>query len=160
MILFLTAMEDPSSRFSTWAHQYRRRISKGNLGHSSKEPITLLRDGDQPFEFDIRFFDRPYRFAFSDTASPEEWKLLNPHVVVLCYDISSRLSLINVQRLVSSDCPPLISTRGESNILPVDQRNQDNLCRENRFTSIIPRLEERFEIGVRSKWYHLSSRSV
>ena len=77
-----------------------RRISKGSASHASKESITLLRDGDQPFVFDIRFFDRPYRFEFYDTASPENWKLLNPNVVVLCYDISSRLSLINIQRLV------------------------------------------------------------
>jgi len=82
--------------------QDARRISKGTAGHSTKGPITLLRDGDQPFIFDIRFFNKPYRFEFYDTASPESWKLLNPNLIVLCYDISSRLSLINIQRLV---CP-------------------------------------------------------
>jgi len=77
-----------------------RRISKGTEGHASKGPISLLRDGDQPFIFEIKFFNRPYRFEFYDTASPESWKLLTPKVIVLCYDISSRLSLINVQRFV------------------------------------------------------------
>ncbi|KAL3428176.1 Rho-like small GTPase [Phlyctema vagabunda] len=73
------------------------KISKGS-GSTGNDEIRLLRDGDQPFVFDIRFFDRPYRFEFYDTGSPENWRLLKPHVVVLCYDISSRLSLINVQR--------------------------------------------------------------
>jgi Ras family protein A len=79
-----------------------RRISKGSDSHSSKQPIILLRDNDQPFVFDISFFNRPYRFEFYDTASPENWTLLQPDVIVLCYDVSSRLSLINVQRVV---CP-------------------------------------------------------
>ena len=78
-----------------------RRISKGSIAHDKKGPITLLRDGDQPFVFDITFFNRPYRFEFYDTSSPENWTLLRPDVIVLCYDISSRLSLIHAQRFVS-----------------------------------------------------------
>ncbi|KAG0652677.1 GTP-binding rho5 [Hyphodiscus hymeniophilus] len=76
------------------------RISKGSSHpfHSEKDVITLLKDSSQPFVFDIKFYNRPYRFVFYDTASPETWTLLHPHVVVLCYDISSRLSLINIQR--------------------------------------------------------------
>jgi Ras family protein A len=77
-----------------------RRISKGTTGHSTQEPLTLLKDSDQPFCFDIRFYNRPYRFEFYDTGSPDHWALLKPHVIVLCYDVSSRLSLINVQRVV------------------------------------------------------------
>jgi Ras family protein A len=83
-----------------------RRISKGSISHSSKEPISLLRDIDQPFIFDISFFNRPYRFEFYDTASPENWTLLQPDVIVFCYDISSRLSLINIQRVVRLSLPP------------------------------------------------------
>jgi Ras homolog gene family, member A len=79
-----------------------RRISKGSTSHLSKEPIAILRDNDQPFIFDISFFNRPYRFQFYDTASPENWTLLQPDVIVLCYDLSSRLSLINIQRVVRS----------------------------------------------------------
>ena len=78
-----------------------RRISKGSVAHDKKGPITLLRDGDQPFVFDITFFNRPYRFEFYDTSSPENWTLLRPDVIVLCYDVSSRLSLIHAQRFVS-----------------------------------------------------------
>ncbi len=78
-----------------------RRISKGPTTHSAIESLTLLRDGDQPFIFDITFFNRPYRFEFYDTCSPENWTILQPHVIVLCYDISCRLSLINIQRFVS-----------------------------------------------------------
>lgn len=42
-------------------------------------------------------YNRPYRFEFSDTASPENWTLLSPDFVVLCYDISDRRSLLNTQ---------------------------------------------------------------
>ena len=44
-------------------------------------------------------YNRPYRFEFSDTASPENWTLLSPDFVVLCYDISDRRSLINTQSM-------------------------------------------------------------
>jgi len=77
-----------------------RRISKGSSGSSSANPIALLRDGDQPFVFDIRDKGNSYRLEFYDTASPENWTLVTPNVIILCYDISSRLSLINIQRLV------------------------------------------------------------
>lgn len=57
---------------------------------------------DQPFVFEIRTRAGKYRFEFYDTSSPESWKLLRPDLVVVCYDISQRLSLINLQRVVSS----------------------------------------------------------
>ena len=99
----------PASPFPSWLKltDIIRRISKGSTSHSSKELISLLRDNDQPFIFDISFFSRPYRFEFYDTASPENWTLLKPDVIVLCYDISSRLSLINIQRVVSLLSSPL-----------------------------------------------------
>ncbi|TVY56219.1 GTP-binding protein rhoA [Lachnellula cervina] len=79
------------------------RISQGPNNNSSSpskdKPIPLLKDINQPFVFDISLKSTPYRFHLYDTASPESWTLLTPHVVILCYDISSRLSLINVQRL-------------------------------------------------------------
>lgn len=78
-----------------------RRISKGSAPHYTTTPLTPLRDLDQPFIFDITFYNRPYRFEFYDTASPQHYSMLEPNVIVLCYDISSRLSLINVQRFVS-----------------------------------------------------------
>jgi hypothetical protein len=139
---------------------YFRRISKGNTGHSSGGPITLLRDGDQPFIFDIRFFNRPYRFEFYDTASPVSWKLLNPKLIVLCYDISSRLSLINMKRFVRllSLYVPLVVL-----IFEVAQRNQ-KFCRNGFFwwirsSNSCPRIEERSKIRNRSQWHHLSAGS-
>lgn len=44
-------------------------------------------------------YNRPYRFEFSDTASPENWTLLSPDFVILCYDINDRRSLINAQEV-------------------------------------------------------------
>jgi len=69
----------------------------GTHGHSSANSLPVLRDMDQPFPFDIRMYNRPYRFEFYDTASPENYTLLRPAVVVLCYSISNPESLSNVR---------------------------------------------------------------
>ena len=57
-----------------------------------------LRDLDQPFVYDIRMYNRFYRFEFYDTSSPENYTLLRPDFVVLCYSIGDRQSLINLQQ--------------------------------------------------------------
>lgn len=44
-------------------------------------------------------YNRFYRFQFYDTASPKHYTLLTPDFVVLCYDISNRSSLVNVQHV-------------------------------------------------------------
>lgn len=41
-------------------------------------------------------YNRPYRFEFYDTASPNNYTLLKPSVVVLCYSIASPDSLKSV----------------------------------------------------------------
>lgn len=55
---------------------------------------------DQPFIFEIKSGTGQYRFEFFDTDCPENWRLLEPDAIVICYDISQRLSLINMQRYV------------------------------------------------------------
>ncbi|KAJ9144853.1 p-loop containing nucleoside triphosphate hydrolase protein [Coniochaeta hoffmannii] len=75
------------------------RISQGNHKATDNAPVTLLRDLDQPFIFELRGRVATYRLEFSDTSSPENWQLLRPDIVIICYDISNRLSLINMQRL-------------------------------------------------------------
>ena len=61
--------------------------------------LPLLRDLDQPFTYDISMPRRSYRLEFYDTSSPESYTLLEPNLVVLCYDIKDRRSLINVQQI-------------------------------------------------------------
>ncbi|KAH6604882.1 hypothetical protein Trco_006589 [Trichoderma cornu-damae] len=61
-------------------------------------PIPLLRDIDQPYVFSVNISTKSYRFEFYDTSCPENWRLLDPDVIVICYDISQRLSLINMKR--------------------------------------------------------------
>ncbi|KAK3947806.1 P-loop containing nucleoside triphosphate hydrolase protein [Pseudoneurospora amorphoporcata] len=75
------------------------RISRGRHNLKGRASVILLRDLDQPFIFDIRTRRGEYRFEFYDTSSPESWRLLRPDLVILCYDISLRLSLINLQRV-------------------------------------------------------------
>ncbi|KAH8899620.1 P-loop containing nucleoside triphosphate hydrolase protein [Thozetella sp. PMI_491] len=75
------------------------RISQGSENLVGKVPVTLLRDMDQPYVFEIRSRKAEYRFEFYDTSSPESWRLLKPDLIVICYDISQRLSLINLQRV-------------------------------------------------------------
>lgn len=75
-----------------------RRLSAGE----NVNPIPLLRDIDQPFIFNVNLSARKYQLEFQDTSSPENWRLLDPDVVVICYDISQRLSLLNMKRYVRS----------------------------------------------------------
>ncbi|KAL1582469.1 hypothetical protein WHR41_08850 [Cladosporium halotolerans] len=72
------------------------RLTLGTGGHSTKGPLPVLRDLDQPFPFNIRMYNRPYRFEFYDTASPQNYTLLRPAVVILCYSIASPESLKSV----------------------------------------------------------------
>lgn len=72
------------------------RLTLGVRVHDENLPpyqLPTLRDSDQPFAFDIALYGRPYRLQFYDTASPENYTLLRPSFVILCYDISSRASL-------------------------------------------------------------------
>ncbi|KAL2258139.1 hypothetical protein VTK26DRAFT_8675 [Humicola hyalothermophila] len=93
------------------------RISQGRQNLHGRAPFTLLKDMDQPFVFDIRSRTGQYRLEFYDTSSPDSWRLLRPDLVVVCYDISQRLSLINLQRVwikqvrstfASSDALPML----------------------------------------------------
>jgi len=66
--------------------------SRLTLGSSLQTPpnatLPTLYDLDQPFPFNIRLYNRPYRFEFSDTASPTNYTLLKPAVIILCYSIA------------------------------------------------------------------------
>ncbi|KAI4870619.1 P-loop containing nucleoside triphosphate hydrolase protein [Hypoxylon rubiginosum] len=75
------------------------RISGGSDSLEGHAPITLLRDINQPFIFEIRNRKRTYRLEFYDTSCPEDWHLLEPNLVLICYDISQRSSLLNMQRV-------------------------------------------------------------
>ncbi|MCJ1322031.1 hypothetical protein MMC15_007376 [Xylographa vitiligo] len=91
------------------------RLSHGqNSVRTQTTGFTLLRDFDQPFVYDIRMYNRPYRFEFYDTASPENYTLLHPDFVILCYDISSRKSLVNVQQVWRKDAIRNYATQDES----------------------------------------------
>ncbi|KAI0202656.1 P-loop containing nucleoside triphosphate hydrolase protein [Astrocystis sublimbata] len=75
------------------------RISKGASSLDGHADITLLKDEDQPFIFMLRNRRYAYRLEFYDTSSPETWRLLQPDLILICYDISQRLSLINMERV-------------------------------------------------------------
>ncbi|KAF4993282.1 hypothetical protein FGRMN_6549 [Fusarium graminum] len=61
-------------------------------------PIPMLRDIDQPYIFGIKTGSKQFQFQFFDTSSPDNWRTLDPDAIVICFDISQRLSLINMQR--------------------------------------------------------------
>lgn len=75
--------------------------------------------------FNIRNKKGSYQLDFYDTASPENWTLLTPNVIILCYDISSRLSLINIQRLVRSI--DILSCQPISQVVLVDTGNSKGI---------------------------------
>ena len=63
------------------------------VGHEWTKPLPPLRDLDQPYAFNIRLYNRFYRFELSDTASPTNYTLLKPSVLVMCFDIGTPSSL-------------------------------------------------------------------
>ncbi|TLD11026.1 hypothetical protein PgNI_05737, partial [Pyricularia grisea] len=75
------------------------RVAQGKERLTGRAEITLLRDSDQPFFFELRSRKGVYRIEFHDTSGPTNWRLLQPDFIVICYDISRRLSLINMQRV-------------------------------------------------------------
>jgi Ras family protein A len=80
---------------------YASRLSLGVQPQNDDLPpysLPTLRDSDQPFEFDISLYNRPYKLQFYDTKSPENYTLLRPQFVILCYDISSRSSLASLSK--------------------------------------------------------------
>ncbi|KAK4228347.1 GTP-binding protein RHO4 [Podospora fimiseda] len=106
------------------------RMSQGRQNLHGRTSIDLLRDMDQPFVFEIRSKSGKYRFEFYDTSSPENWRLLHPDLVVICYDISQRLSLINLQRVWIKE---VRSTFSSADTLPIlvlglkrDLRSEDD----------------------------------
>ncbi|KAF2095764.1 P-loop containing nucleoside triphosphate hydrolase protein [Rhizodiscina lignyota] len=79
-------------------------LSRLTLGYRSQNDnlppyhLPTLRDLDQPFTFDIRLYNRPYRFLFYDTASPQNYTTLQPDFLILCYDISRRETLQSLKK--------------------------------------------------------------
>lgn len=78
------------------------RVSGGGESLEGHSHITILRDIDQPFIFEVRGRTQVYRLEFYDTSCPENWRLLQPDLVLICYDIGNRPSLINMQKVVST----------------------------------------------------------
>ncbi|KAL4897316.1 P-loop containing nucleoside triphosphate hydrolase protein [Aspergillus ambiguus] len=65
---------------------------------SSNASIELLRDTDQPFLYDIHFSKKSFTLEIYDTACPNQhWSTLQPDVVLLAFDISSRDSLAGLK---------------------------------------------------------------
>lgn len=70
-------------------------------GPSDNEPNTLelLRDGDQPFIYDVRFSKKTFTLELYDTSNPNQhWTNLKPDVVVLAFDISNRDTLAGLKQ--------------------------------------------------------------
>ncbi|KAJ5574089.1 uncharacterized protein N7459_008516 [Penicillium hispanicum] len=70
--------------------------SQPNVPYDSS--FDLLRDGDQPFIYDIQFSKKKFVLEMYDTASPNQhWTTLQPDVVVLAFDISNRETLAGLK---------------------------------------------------------------
>lgn len=62
--------------------------------------LELLRDGDQPFIYDIRFSKKTFTLELYDTSNPNQhWTNLRPDVAVLAYDISNRNTLAGLKEV-------------------------------------------------------------
>jgi hypothetical protein len=125
--------------------------------------MTLLRDLDQPFVFELRGRVATYRLEFSDTSSPENWQLLRPDIVIICYDISQRLSLINMQRIVrtftAQITPPNPFVQLPNSNTQVDQTSPPDLPdRRINPPRPSPRPQARPPLRVRPERHHLPAR--
>ncbi|KAI1438955.1 P-loop containing nucleoside triphosphate hydrolase protein [Xylaria sp. CBS 124048] len=92
----------------------------GSLDGNTPILISLLRDIDQPFIFRLRNRRWTYRLEFYDTACPEDWRLQEkPDLILICYDISQRLSLINMGRIWMKEIDSAFQTRDQIPIIVV-----------------------------------------
>lgn len=56
--------------------------------------LPVLNDSDQPYMYTVRLGYRRFQLAFYDMSYPEKhWSLLDPDVVIMTYDITSRAGL-------------------------------------------------------------------
>lgn len=84
---------------------YFSRLKSGRpypSGPSNTGPNTLelLRDGDQPFIYDIRFSKKTFTLELYDTSNPNQhWTNLRPDVVVIAFDISNRDTLAGLKEV-------------------------------------------------------------
>ena len=82
-----------------------RRLKSGkklsqHISIASDSSFDLLRDGDQPFIYDIQFSKKRFVLEVYDTASPNQhWTTLQPDVVVLAFDISNRDTLTGLREV-------------------------------------------------------------
>ncbi|KAI0856547.1 P-loop containing nucleoside triphosphate hydrolase protein [Xylaria cubensis] len=95
------------------------RISRGAKCLDGNVLITLLKDEDQPFIFELRNRRRVYRLEFYDTAFSDDWRLLEPDLILICYDISQRLSLINMERVWIKEIRSALRTSDHTPIMVV-----------------------------------------
>lgn len=72
-------------------------MTLSNRALAPGQQLPVLRDLDQPFPFDIRFSRMQLRMELYDTASPENYTLLRPAVIVLCFAINDPNSLRSVK---------------------------------------------------------------
>lgn len=81
-------------RLIWWSRLKNGRPSLSTQPGASANTLELLRDGDQPFIYDIRFSRKTFTLELYDTSNPNQhWSTLKPDVVVLAFDISNRETL-------------------------------------------------------------------
>lgn len=98
---------DPSCGKSTFISKLSSGDPYLSKPVSPSNPLPQLRDFDQPFVYNVRMYNRPYRFEIYDTASPDSYTLLKPDFVIICFDISDRRTLINARDLWSNQVAKL-----------------------------------------------------
>ena len=75
-----------------------KKPAPSQLDVTSGNNLDLMRDGDQPFIFNINFSRKKFTLVVHDTANPNQhWTTLQPDVVVLAFDISNRETLVGLK---------------------------------------------------------------
>ena len=90
-------------RLSVDQHDQNRNKKHDQTQSQHGAPLPTLRDMDQPFIYDVRLYNRRYKFEFHDTSSYQQhWTLLKPNIVILAFDISSREGLGRLKGVLTS----------------------------------------------------------
>ncbi|KGO75593.1 hypothetical protein PITC_098760 [Penicillium italicum] len=91
----LLLLGDPGCGKSTFL---TGRLSLPGPSNTDSNTLELLRDGDQPFIYDIRFSKKTFTLKLYDTSNPNQhWTSLRPDLVVLAFDISNRDTLAGLK---------------------------------------------------------------
>ncbi|KAF3766309.1 P-loop containing nucleoside triphosphate hydrolase protein [Cryphonectria parasitica EP155] len=92
----ILALGDDKCGKSTFLSRIRGGSNGVRVTRLNKVP-SRVNDKEQPFLHHLVQGPLRFQLEFSDTASPQDWRTLKPQIILLCFDVSERQSLVNIK---------------------------------------------------------------